>query len=202
MLKRLNLIDGCKIISPEEIILNTGYEKTKRGYRANVDSNQIIQLMKDFIRYNEPSKYFMVLELPLILRPEERPWPYVLDTKRHQVYYLNDLDLETINHILFKYGDILVNDGVSSFGLVALKSGDEMFKRPFNEITLYTEHNYDEFLKQHDLDNVGNLSVAESFFSKNTQGMQEKVKMHDMIIDDVVSELKKIGLYFAQNMEI
>ena len=202
MLKRLNLIEGCKIISNQEIILNTGYEKTKRGYRANVDSDKIRELMKDFISYNEPSKYFMVLELPLILRPEERPWPYVLDTKRHQVYYLNDLDQETINHILFQYGDILIQDGVSSFGFVALKSGDEMFKRPFNEITLYTEHNYDDFLKAHDLDNVGSLSVAESFFDSNTQGLQEKVKMHDIIIDDVVAELKKIGLYFSQNMEI
>lgn len=82
-------------------------------------------IMADFIgMYEEPLFFF--LELPGHL-PEGFNEGFIKeDEMKKDVYYLDGLDQKNSLNILNEIGDVLCNDGLSSFGVGILGSEDEI----------------------------------------------------------------------------
>ena len=104
--------------------LYEGYEVLEgRAIIANVSVDKVKDMMADFIgMYDEPLFFF--LELPGHL-PEGLEEGFIDEIKK-DVYYLDGLDQKNSLNILNEIGDVLCNDGLSSFGFGVLGGEDEI----------------------------------------------------------------------------
>lgn len=187
----LNMIKGCQISDPS--LLQEGYQQTEYGYCANVNAEKIRLLVERFITlHNEPC--FLILEVPA--RADTAPvWT--------EVYYMDGLSVEAALELLNTYGELLVHDGLVSFGIGLHSGNNEIMVEKYNCVTVYTKTSgqYNGFFEQLDIPEVWDLKTAWDYFDDETPGDSFLYRWRGKTIYDLVELLKNQGLYLAECRE-
>ena len=119
------------------------------------------------------------------------------------MYYLDAVPGRYLERIFDKFGDYLVHDGLSHFGVLA-RSGREIGKYKYNVVEAFARDGTAPLRAL--FDEVGipeseQLVTAWDFISHDTPGECERFEKDGRDIYDVVEALKTVGLYCAEQRE-
>lgn len=201
-----NLIKGSKI--SEDILLKEEYEISGNWIYANVSTENISRVIEKFIEVETENRFCLFIETPANIADEnvvgvDDEGFYQLDGKHMDVYYLDNITDEYVIYLLNKFGDILINDGLSHFGVLS-QSGREIGKYKYNVVKAYTRDDLLPLIKVfHSLDipETDNLITAWDFFAQDNPGESQLYEKDGRTIYDVVETLKEVGMYKYEQRE-
>ena len=200
MPKQMKMKAGSKV--HPSVRLYEGYEADGSGFTANVGVDKIEDIMQHFIvLHDEP--IFFILELPCRADQETPIRPGVVEKMHKDVYYIDGCSREEALTILLRVGDILYNDGISSFGFGGHESGDEIMFGKYNVLTVYTQapDAYPAFFEAHEIPRVSGLVTAWDTFSAATPGKSICYEAKGQSVYDIPEQFKDWGMYLAERRE-
>lgn len=194
----LNLVKGHKISDSGQ--LSEGYEITDEvSLLANVNAEKILDVFQHFIVIHDEPLFF-ILELP-VNRDREKPIvPGIVRELHKDVYYIDGCSRDECLVLMDRYGELLINDGISKFGFGGHNSQDEIMLDKYNVINIYSQNltEYDDFFELHEIRKVDNLITAWDTFSEATPGQSERYVYGGKTVFDLPEELKEWGIYLAE----
>lgn len=196
----LRLRKGSIVPFPKK--LSEGYEYNEPCFTANVNADRLEALLKHFISlHNEP--LFFILELPTRQEDETEVRPGVVETLHKDVYYINGCTQEKALAVLQKTAELMINDGMCTFGFGCHQSHYEIMVGKYNVVMVYTRDKavYDGFFEEHGIPLAEKLITAWDTFTKRHPGKSLMVETDGKNIYDILDILKDWGIYFAERRE-
>ena len=191
---------GCTVPFPEKLF--EAYEVEGNSILANVGADKIEEMLLHFIFAHEEPQFF-ILELPANLANEEKIKEGTIDKFHEDVYYIDGCSPEQAQAILTEVGDVLINDGLCSFGFGCHKSGDEIMFGKYNVVTIFSRNiaGFESFFEKFHISRVDHLLTAWDTFSQDHPGISERYEANGKTVFDIPELLKDRGIYFAQRRE-
>lgn len=124
------------------------YQRRDNILLANVNASKIEEVLQHFICMQE-DRLFFILEIPANEKDEIKLRKSDRDPMHKDIYYIDGLTSEQALILLIRYGELLINDGLSKFGFGAHDGTAEIMRDKYNVITLWSKEisKYDDFLK-------------------------------------------------------
>lgn len=184
----LNLVKGHKISDSGQ--LSEGYEITDEvSLLANVNAEKILDVFQHFIVIHDEPLFF-ILELP-VNRDREKPIaPGIVRELHKDVYYIDGCSRDECLVLMDRYGELLINDGISKFGFGGHNSQDEIMLDKYNVINIYSQNltEYDDFFEPHEIRKVDKLITAWDTFSEATPRQSERYVYGGKTVFDLPEE--------------
>lgn len=194
----LKLTKGYSVAKLE--LLEEGYMiSSDVSIIANVDSDKIIDVLQHFIVMHEEPMFF-ILELPVTIDREELIGPGMVRDTHKDIYYIDGCSSEECLVLLKRYGELLINDGISSFGFGGHRSKDEIMVEKYNILTIYSKNQdaYNKFYEMHDIEKKTEITTAWDTFTEDAPGQSERYEVDGKTVFDIPEELKDWNIYLAE----
>ena len=191
----LNLVKGHRVTLVENLF-ESFTKLTEHHLMANVHSEKILEVFQHFIVIHDEPLFF-ILELPVSIDREKE---IAMNELHKDVYYIDDCSIEECLVLLIRYGDLLVNDGLSKFGFGGHKSHDEIMLDSYNVVTIYSKElsKFNDFFEPHNIQFVEELVTASETFSETSPGISEIYESNGKTVYDLPEELAEWGIYLAE----
>lgn len=194
----LKLTKGHSVSKQE--LLEEGYKLSSDvSIIANVSADKIKDVLQHFIVMHEEPMFF-ILELPVTCDREEEVAPGVLRDTHKDVYYIDGCSQEECLVLIERYGELLINDGISSFGFGGHESQDEIMVGHYNILTIYSQKpdKFEGFYEIHKIEKKDNLVTAWDTFTKDTPGQSLRYEIDGKTVFDIPEALKDWNIYLAE----
>ncbi len=185
---------------PKAELLEEGYKKASDvSIIANVDADKIQDVLQHFIAMHEEPLFF-ILELPVTQAREEEVSPGVVRDFHKDVYYIDGCSQEDCLELLKRYGELLINDGISSFGFGGHESQNEIMVEKYNVLTIYSREtkSFDGFFEMHGINEKQDLITAWNTFTQDSPGQTLRYELNGKLVFDIPEELKDWNIYLAE----
>ena len=194
----LNLVKGHQV-SLVENLFESFTKLTEHHLTANVHAEKILEIFQHFIVIHDEPLFF-ILELPVSIDREKVIAKNIIKESHKDVYYIDGCSREECLALLIRYGDLLVNDGLSKFGFGGHKSHDEIMLDSYNVVTIYSKElsKFNDFFEAHNIQFVEELVTAWKTFSKTSPGISEIYESNGKTVYDLPEELAEWGIYLAE----
>ena len=194
----LNLVKGHRVTLVENLF-ESFTKLTEHHLMANVHSEKILEVFQHFIAIHDEPLFF-ILELPVSIDREKVIAKNIIKESHKDVYYIDGGSREECLALLIRYGDLLVNDGLSKFGFGGHKSHDEIMLDSYNVVTIYSKElsKFNDFFEPHNIQFVEELVTAWKTFSKTSPGISEIYECNGKTVYDLPEELAEWGIYLAE----
>lgn len=194
----LNLVKGHQV-SLIENLFESFTKLTEHHLMANVHAEKILEIFQHFIVIHDEPLFF-ILELPVSIDREKVIAKNIIKESHKDVYYIDGCSREECLALLIRYGDLLVNDGLSKFGFGGHKSHDEIMLDSYNVVTIYSKElsKFNDFFEAHNIQFVEELVTAWKTFSKTSPGISEIYESNGKTVYDLPEELAEWGIYLAE----
>ena len=194
----LNLVKGHQV-SLVENLFESFTKLTEHHLMANVHAEKILEIFQHFIVIHDEPLFF-ILELPVSIDREKVIAKNIIKESHKDVYYIDGCSREECLALLIRYGDLLVNDGLSKFGFGGHKSHDEIMLDSYNVVTIYSKElsKFNDFFEPHNIQFVEELVTAWKTFSKTSPGISELYESNGKTVYDLPGELDEWGIYLAE----
>lgn len=190
---------GVTIPFPDKIQEQFQVYEGKSIY-ANISFEKLKPILTEFY-HNLPEPLFFVLQLPLSIHEERKLKDS--NTFHQEVCYLDGQTKSQIDDIIEKYGQILLEDGMSQFAVASHVNNEEIFIQKYKLTAFYSSspRRFNPFLQRYGLTETDNLITVWNTFSQETPGECRRVSINGFDVYDVAEQLKKQGLYRAKIIE-
>lgn len=190
---------GVTIPFPDKIQEQFQVYEGKSIY-ANISFEKLKPILTEFY-HNLPEPLFFVLQLPLSIHEERKLKDS--NTFHQEVCYLDGQTKSQIDDIIEKYGQILLEDGMSQFAVASHVNNEEIFIQKYKLTAFYSSspRRFIPFLQRYGLTETDNLITVWNTFSQETPGECRRVSINGFDVYDVAEQLKKQGLYRAKIIE-
>ena len=194
----LNLVKGHQV-SLVENLFESFTKLTEHHLMANVHAEKILEVFQHFIVIHDEPLFF-ILELPVSIDREKEIAKNIINDSHMDVYYIDNCSIEECLVLLIRYGDLLVNDGLSKFGFGGHKSHDEIMLDSYNVVTIYSKElsKFNDFFEPHNIQFVEELVTACETFSETSPGISEIYESNGKTVYDLPEELAEWGIYLAE----
>lgn len=194
----LNLVKGHQV-SLVENLFESFTKLTEHHLTANVHAEKILEIFQHFIVIHDEPLFF-ILELPVSIDREKVIAKNIIKESHKDVYYIDGCSREECLALLIRYGDLLINDGLSQFGFGGHKSHDEIMLDSYNVVTIYSKElsKFNDFFEPHNIQFVEELVTAWKTFSKTSPGISEIYESNGKTVYDLPEELAEWGIYLAE----
>lgn len=194
----LNLVKGHQV-SLVENLFESFTQLTEHHLMANVHAEKILEIFQHFIVIHDEPLFF-ILELPVSIDREKVIAKNIIKESHKDVYYIDGCSREECLALLIRYGDLLINDGLSQFGFGGHKSHDEIMLDSYNVVTIYSKElsKFNDFFEPHNIQFVEELVTAWKTFSKTSPGISEIYESNGKTVYDLPEELAEWGIYLAE----
>ena len=194
----LNLVKGHRV-SLVENLFESFTKLTEHHLMANVHAEKILEVFQHFIVIHDEPLFF-ILELPVSIDREKVIAKSIIKESHKDVYYIDGCSREECLALLIRYGDLLINDGLSQFGFGGHKSHDEIMLDSYNVVTIYSKElsKFNDFFEPHNIQFVEELVTAWKTFSKTSPGISEIYECNGKTVYDLPEELAEWGIYLAE----
>ena len=194
----LNLVKGHQV-SLVENLFESFTKLTEYHLMANVHAEKILEVFQHFIVIHDEPLFF-ILELPVSIDREKVIAKNIIKESHKDVYYIDGCSREECLALLIRYGDLLINDGLSQFGFGGHKSHDEIMLDSYNVVTIYSKElsKFNDFFEPHNIQFVEELVTAWKTFSKTSPGISELYESNGKTVYDLPEELAEWGIYLAE----
>lgn len=196
----LELVKGCKV--PKNRLLFEQYEVCGSMLTANVNACKIQEVVEHFITMQRELVFF-ILELPSNENDEKLLRKNDSDPFHKDIYYIDGLEKDQALVLLIRYGELLINDGLSRFGFGVQDGTAELMVEKYNIVTLWTRtmKPYADFFDIHQIPLADHCFTAWETFTKDSPGVSERIEINGKTVFDLPEELKDWGIYFAERRE-
>ena len=194
----LNLVKGHRV-SLVENLFESFTKLTEHHLMANVHAEKILEVFQHFIVIHDEPLFF-ILELPVSIDREKVIAKNIIKESHKDVYYIDGCSREECLALLIRYGDLLINDGLSKFGFGGHKSHDEIMLDSYNVVTIYSKElsSFNDFFEPYNIQFVEELVTAWKTFSKTSPGISEIYESNGKTVYDLPTELSEWGIYLAE----
>ena len=194
----LNLVKGHRVTLVENLF-ESFTKLTEHHLMANVHSEKILEVFQHFIAIHDEPLFF-ILELPVSIDREKVIAKNIIKESHKDVYYIDGCSREECLALLIRYGDLLINDGLSQFGFGGHKSHDEIMLDSYNVVTIYSKElsKFNDFFEPHNIQFVEELVTAWNTFSETSPGISEIYESNGKTVYDLPEELAEWGIYLAE----
>ena len=194
----LNLVKGHRV-SLVENLFESFTKLTEHYLMANVHAEKILEVFQHFIVIHDEPLFF-ILELLVSIDREKVIAKNIIKESHKDVYYIDGCSREECLALLIRYGDLLINDGLSQFGFGGHKSHDEIMLDSYNVVTIYSKElsKFNDFFEPHNIQFVEELVTAWKTFSKTSPGISEIYECNGKTVYDLPTELSEWGIYLAE----
>lgn len=196
----LVLRKGCKVPFPEKLC--EGYMLLNNKIIANISADKVRTVMEHFIGiHDEP--IFFILELPSKLDDEKETRPGILEKTHKDIYYIDGCSQEEALAILLRTCDLMINDGLCSFGFGCHESKDEIMFGKYNVSTIFSNQikQYEDFFTQHNITKTDNLITAWDTFTQDHPGISDHVKTDGQDVFSIPEQFADWGIYKVEQRE-
>lgn len=121
----------------------------------------------------------------------------------YDIYYLDGISKKFFKELLDKSGEILLNDGMSSFGLGNFTTNDEIGKYKYNQVKLLSNNTekYEELFRKNNIKRNDNVVLSVNLINLNNPGICNIYKDKDgKDIYKIVENLKKYKTFYKYSM--
>lgn len=196
-----NLVKGVSVSNLQDIYecysidINDKYT----SICINVSAENIENLFKRLCSCVRTPGFF-VLEVPTNANVEADIRKNNMDSFHNDVYYLDGGSYSDLLNLFDKYKELLINDGFIKFGFGSHKGYDEVFVVDYKIFQIYTDEpeKYFVILNEIGVNENKNYKNVWDNFSKKTPGVVKAYEIEGFSVYDMIDELKKMGLYFAE----
>lgn len=190
---------GVTIPFPDKIQEQFQVYEGKSIY-ANISFEKLKPILTEFY-HSLPEPLFFVLQLPLLMHEERKLKDS--NTFHQEVCSLDGQTKSQIDDIIEKYGQILLEDGMSQFAVASHVNNEEIFIQKYKLTAFYSSspRRFIPFLQRYGLTETDNLITVWNTFSQETPGECRRVSINWFDVYDVAEQLKKQGLYRAKIIE-
>lgn len=187
---------GVTIPFPDKIQEQFQVYEGKSIY-ANISFEKLKPMLTEFY-HSLPEPLFFVLQLPLSIHEERKMGDS--NTFHQEVCYLDGQTKSQIDDIIEKYGQILLEDGMSQFAVASHVNNEEIFIQKYKLTAFYSSfpRRFIPFLKRYGLTETDNLITVWNTFSQETPGECRRVSINGFDVYDIAEQLKKQGMYRAK----
>lgn len=190
---------GVTIPFPDKIQEQFQVYEGKSIY-ANISFEKLRPILTEFY-HSLPEPLFFVLQLPLFIHEERKLGDS--NTFHQEVCYLDGQTKSQIDDIIEKYGQILLEDGMSQFAVASHVNNEEIFIQKYKLTAFYSSspRRFIPFLQRYGLTETDNLITVWNTFSQETPCECRRVSINGFDVYDVAEQLKKQGMYRAKIIE-
>ncbi len=166
---------------------------------ANVDVDKIKDVLQHFIVMHE-EKMFFILELPVTRDREEEISPGVVRDTHKDIYYIDGCSQDECLILLERYGELLINDGVSSFGFGGHETQNEIMVGHYNVLTIYSRNlnDFEGFYEMHEIEKKDDIVTAWDTITKDTPGQSFSYEVEGKTVYDIPDLLNDWNIYLAE----
>lgn len=199
------LADGIEVTDLSGIQEAFSIKRESGGYyylQINVSSPNIIKVFVELAAaVNEPG--FLLLEVGSPEKIEKQLRKKDSDPFHKDVYYLDGKNWKDILPIIIKYQYLLSQDGGVNFGFGSHSGRDEVFVTAYKIFHIYANEpsKYIEVLQKLGFKKVDSLRTVWDNFTNDSPGRRNVLTHAKPTIWDMIEDLKKDGLYFAESRE-
>ena len=156
---------------------------------ANISFEKLRPILSEFY-HSLPEPLFFVLQLPLFMHEERKMGDR--NTFHQEVCYLDGQTKSQIDDINEKYGQILLEDGMSQFAVASHVNNEEIFIQKYKLTAFYSSspRRFIPFLQRYGLTETDNLITVWNTFSQETPGECRRVSINGFDVYDVAEQLK------------
>jgi len=191
---------GVTIPFPEKI--HEEYQIYDTGFTLNLSFEKLKPFVDEFIEgLSEP--LFLVLEFPLSQYEEEELRKSNTDSFHKKVCYLDGQSKVQIQEIMQKYGELLLNDGMSQFAVYSHGTMDGVYVQKYKIVSIYGPNppQYLDFLHKYGVVETDKLLTVWNTFTHETPGEARTIKVDGIDCFQLFLELEKLGMYVAKIVE-
>lgn len=192
-----NTASGVNIPFPEKI--EEKYTLNGNWIDFNISFEKLNFLFENFL-INLCEPLFLFIYLTLLEDEEKELLENSSNSFHSEVLYLDGQTKKQICEIMDQYGEILLNDGMSQFGIASHKTKDELFIQKYKIVGIYSKeiNKYIHLMDKYGISETNHLITAWDTFSQEHPGECSKVTINKRDIYDVVESLKEHGMYRAK----
>ena len=196
----LELRAGCSVPFPEKLFEE--YMLTENQIIANISADKIKTVMEHFICIHEEPLFF-ILELPSEQNDEKEIQPGVVENLHKDVYYIDGCANEEALTILLRIGDLMINDGLCSFGFGCHESNDEIMFGKYNVTTIFSRNirQYISFMADHEIAKKEHILTAWDTFSYEHPGSSKRIDTDRKDVFSIPEIFADWGIYKAEQRE-
>ena len=199
----LNMRKGFSVSFADR--LSEGYKTDGKFFTANVSAQKTLPLLEDFIKLHEDEKLFFILELPTPETAEPKDENGNITAFHKDIYCLDDCTPAMVRDVLDIVGEMLLDDGISQFGVGSHITNDEMMICKYNIACLYRNDEksgiYDGFFEKYGINKTDNLVTAWDMLSPGTPGECTRCEKDGRTVYDIPSVFAELGMYMAKRCE-
>lgn len=150
---------------------------------------------------------FLIIEEPCDELQESKLRKTNRDPFHKNIYYLDNIDKKTMNFLMDKFGDVLINDGLSNFGFGSLTEQMEIYKGKYNSLYVFANDKmidiFKEVLTKSGINEDKKLTIVNDILNGNNPGACSKYKDKEGLdIFKIINLLKECGLYLESTEEV
>ncbi len=181
---KFQLCQGVDVDIPSD--LGSYIVKEPEGFTGSLSAELIPKAVNAFLEA-VPEPVFFFIELPE-------------DVDDYALYYLDNCTREVAFAVMKRFGDLLVQDGVSRFGFGSNKTGDELYFKDYQEFMLYSQK---PALYHTALSELGAVMTDDrekavflgDLISKKNEGTLTAVELNGETVFDIPEALENAGMY-------
>lgn len=185
--------------------LSEGYKTDGKIFTANVSAQKTLPLLENFVKLHENERLFFILELPTPQTAEPKDENGNIIAFHKDIYYLDDCTSAMIRDVLDIVGKMLLDDGISQFGVGSHITNDEMMICKYNIVNLYRNDEqstlYDGFFENAGIRKENNLVTAWDMLSPATPGECTMCEQYGRTVYDIPPVVAELGMYMAERCE-
>lgn len=195
MQEKFKIIEGLNISSTDGV--KSSYVRINDSEITSVISAEKIKTIVSKAVKTIKRPYFF-LEVPCT-EAQEAEFYKKGDSGLHMQLYNLEVTTDVAEAIIERYGDLLINDGVTNFGFCSLETETEIYVMPFQNIMFYNENNiqvFENILREESIseNSIDNHITIDGLLSENNPADRILVELDGETVFDVIENLKEVGL--------
>ena len=188
------------------VLSEAALEGVKSAYSVSgdnmIDSVLSAELIRPLLERGAkllPEPHFFFLELPCTEDEEKSLRKSKSDPTHYKVYYLDNCTEPVTQALLKRYGDLLINDGLTRFGFGSNQTSEEIYVLDYQQVQIYADDGrFVPLFEELGAERVKTVITPWDNFTPDNAGVSLAVETEGETTDMIPVNLAEEGMYLAE----
>lgn len=179
--------------------IKEGYTYDKDVIISNIGADHLEIVLNKFIDFL-PNLATFFISLPINKQLQKQLYLKDVTNLDKAVYYAPNLTKDDLKEIVHSFGDLLINDGIRTFGFSGQMSKTQICCEPFNVVKIYTSNKIEQVKIALMLEEIGikKLDYLKTAFEKIDVNSKKLYNLNGDDIYQMVNKMQKWHLYLSE----